>query len=226
MQISGVHRLAGIVEQGDARNLCAYVEHTRKIVPKREVSFCMSDLTPHPLAVELIERIGAHSGRRVLELGCGRGRNTKALREAALDVEAIPDDKLVPTPSLHVEYFDAALSTHGFLHGASADVGNLIRETARALKVGAPLLATFASTKDARYGQGTRIDDQTYAPLSGDEKSVPHVYYGETALRAALEPFFEIEQLEEVNADSMVGRWAHARMPSGTVHWFARLRKR
>jgi SAM-dependent methyltransferase len=225
-KIAAVHRLARIVEHRNARHLRAYVEHTRKIVGEDEVSFRMSEQGAHPLALELAERTGARPGFRVLELGCGRGRNTNALREAGLEVHAIEDERLMAPLSLQNEAFDAALSTHGFLHGTPADIAALIRETARALRHDAPLFATFASTKDPRYGQGQRVDEQTYAPNSGNEAGVPHVYYDEPALRRLLGPIFEIETLEEIAADSIVGRWAHTRMPSGTVHWFARLRKR
>jgi hypothetical protein len=186
----------------------------------------MSDFLPHPLALELIARIGPHSSRRILELGCGRGRNTNALRQAGLDVEALPDDKLVPAPSLSGARFDGALSTHGFLHGTPRTIIELLRFAASALKPNAPLYATFASTRDARFGQGTQIDEQTFAPASGDENGVAHVYYDGAALRSTLQPLFEIDSLEEVNVDAIVGRWAHARMPSGTVHWFARVHRR
>lgn len=186
----------------------------------------MSDQGAHPLALELIERTGVRPAFRVLELGCGRGRNTNALREAHFQVVAVTDDRLVPPPALPSAEFDAALTTHGLLHGTPADISALIRETARALKPGAPLYATFASTKDARFGQGRCVDHNTYAPLEGDEQGVPHVYYDEPALRKLLEPLFDVEALEETAADAIVGRWAHSQMPSGTVHWFARLRKR
>lgn len=183
------------------------------------------DSRPHPLAVELIARLGTTTGKRVLELGSGRGRNTAALRDAGLQVEAIADDLLSPPPELRAA-FDGALSTHGFLHGAPRDISALLQAAAGALKQDAPLYATFASTNDARFGEGQRIADNTYAPLSGDEAGVSHVYYDEPMLRRLLEPLFVIEALEEIGADAIVGRWAHARMPSGTVHWFARLRKR
>lgn len=186
----------------------------------------MSDQGAHPLALELIERTGAKPAFRVLELGCGSRRNTNMLLQARYDVLAVADDRLIPPPALPSEEFDAALSTHGFLHGKPGDILALVRETARALKRGAPLFATFTSTKDARFGQGRRIDDNTYAPLEGDEGGVPHVYYNEPELRQLLQPLFDIDTLDEVMADAIVGRWAHSQMPSGTVHWFARLRKR
>lgn len=184
-----------------------------------------SDRPPHPLTLELIHRLGAHSGKRVLELGGGRGRNTGALRAAGLEVEPVADDRLIPPLEFSTEVFDAALSTHGFLHGTPDTIAHLVECAARALKPGAAVLATFASTQDARYAKGSFITQDTYAPASGDEQGVPHVYYREATLRELLERHFIIESLEEVATDAIVGRWAHAQTPTGTVHWFARLRK-
>ena len=178
---------------------------------------------PHPLALLLIERAAA--GMRVLELGSGSGRNTDALRAAGLHVTAVGDEALRTPLGLAAAAFDAAISTHGMLHGTPRDVAALVAETANALRGGAPAYLTFASTRDARFGQGRKIDERTYAPAEGDEAGVPHVFYDRGTLRAMLEPAFTIEALDEVDADAIVGRWAHATMPRGTVHWFALLRK-
>jgi hypothetical protein len=185
-----------------------------------------SDRRAHTLALELIERLSACGGKRVLELGSGRGRNTAALREAGLEVEAVGDDRLLPPPDLKPGVFDGALSTHGYLHGTPDAIAQLVARAAYALKPGAPMLATFASTSDARFGEGVLIAENTYAPSSGDEQDVPHVYYGEETLRELLSRYFAVERLEEVAVDAIVGRWAHTQTPMGTVHWFARVRKR
>lgn len=180
----------------------------------------------HPLAAALIERLGERRGARVLEVACGRGRNTAALRAAGLDVTALADDDLrVPTVTANAR-FDAALSTHGFFHGTDGAVERLVTDTLRALKSGAPFYATFASTADARFGHGERIGENVYAALSGDEAGVPHVYYDERRLRKLLDPQVTIDSLEEIDASAIVGRWAHAVMPHGTVHWFVRARRR
>lgn len=174
----------------------------------------------HPLALALIERLGAHRGSRVLELGSGRGRNTDALRAAGITVTALDDEAL---PAFEPqERFDGALSTHGFLHGMPAEIEALLARTAAALIAGAPFYATFASKRDARFGQGTGVAEDTFAADSGDEAGVPHRYFDETQLRAALAPYFQIESLREVNVDEIAGRWAHAQRPSGAVHFFVR----
>lgn len=163
---------------------------------------------------------------RVLELGRGSGRNTDALRAAGFHVTAIADDALQTPLGLPRAGFDAAISTHGLLHGTPRHIAAIVRESADALCSDAAAYFTFASTGDARYGLGSRIDESTYAPLEGDEAGVPHAFFDEAPLRAMLDPYFAVESLEEVAADTIVGRWAHAAMPAGTVHWFALLRKR
>lgn len=174
----------------------------------------------HPLALALIERLGANTGARILEIGAGRGRNTAALQSAGFYVLAIPDRDALSfeTP----ERFDAGLSTHAFLHGTPPQIDALLKRTAAALKPGVPFYATFASIRDARCGKGHRIADDTFAPESGDEAGVPHRYFSEASLRAALAPRFRIESLSEHNVDDIIGRWAHVERPSGSVHFFVK----
>ena len=177
----------------------------------------------HPLAVRLIEVLPA--GARVIEIGAGRGRNTDALRAAGMDVVAI-DDAQAPHFEVQSASFDAALSTHAFLHGTHAIAAAMVTATARALRANAPLYCTFASISDARFGQGRKLGEGTYAPEEGDEAGVPHVYFDREQLLSLLHPLFTIEELTETPADATVGRWAHTQTPAGTVHWFVRARKR
>lgn len=189
----------------------------------------MNDFSPdelnlrraHPLARALCAVLPANA--RVLEIGSGRGRNTAALRGAGFAVTALPDDAMPHFEAAH--QFDAALSTHAFLHGTPADVAEMLARAAAALKSGAPLYGTFASKGDARYGAGRRIADDTYAPESGDEAGVPHAYFDEAALRALIGLRFSIDALDETPVDDVVGRWAHAQRPAGSVHWFLRARR-
>ncbi len=178
----------------------------------------------HPLALALIERIGTR-GALVLDFGTGRGRNAAALRDAGLTVHAI-DDADVQTAMLPPATYNAALGTHALLHGTPSIVARMLAGIARALRPDAPFYCTFASKRDSRYGNGIRLDEDTYAPQEGDEASVAHVYFDGTGLREALQGQFAIESLSETNAQTIVGSWAHAVPPEGTVHWFVRARKR
>lgn len=101
----------------------------------------------------------------------------------------------------------------------------MLHAVADVLQTGAPLYATFASKADARYGRGTRVDEDAFAPDEGDEQGVAHAYFDERALREMLEHEFIVESLEEHNVDDVAGRWAHAEKPQGSVHWFVRARR-
>lgn len=179
---------------------------------------------PHPLAAALVERLG-DARACVLDIGSGSGRNTFALRDAGFLVHSVADADVA---ALEAEpgRFDAAISTHAFLHGTPASIARLVLQAARALKAGAPLHCTFASKRDARFGVGTRVAEDAYAPEGGDEAGVPHAYFDEQRLRRLIEEYFVVESLGEYNVDDVVGSWAHSQRPSGSVHWFLIAHKR
>jgi hypothetical protein len=173
----------------------------------------------HPLAISLIARLRAIPNARILEIGAGRGRNTEALRAGGLEVDSIADGAPVPARE---KYYDAALSTHALLHGTPGTVATSLSAIANALKPGAPLHATFASTLDARFGKGQRISKHVYVAETGDEAGVPHVYFTGEELRSLLEPNFDVESIQETAADDIVGTWVHREPLRGVVHWFVR----
>lgn len=161
---------------------------------------------------------------RILDFGCGSGRNTRAFREAGYDVDAIADAEMAAfTPQSR---YDAALSTHALLHGTPQTIRASLTSLGTALRPGAPLYATFASKRDARYGKGVQLDANTFAPKCGDEAGVAHSYFDEAQLREMLSEQFVIEALEETSVDEIVGSWAHAQRPIGSVHWFVRAVRR
>lgn len=167
---------------------------------------------PHPLALALITRLADRPRACVLEVGGGSGRNTRALIEAGFRVVGLSDGVICA----------AALSTHALLHGTRDEVRHLLTEIFEHLAPGAALFATFGSVGDTRYGRGTRIAEGTYAPVSGDERGVPHAFFDETSLRAVFEPDWRIESLREEMVDAIAGSWAHVEQPlHGARHWFA-----
>ncbi|HEV3139921.1 MAG TPA: methyltransferase domain-containing protein [Vicinamibacterales bacterium] len=188
----------------------------------------------------LIERLERDS--IVLEIGTGSGRNTRALLDAGIAVTTVEDDaeramraaaafENAPCTVLRSAYtqipakaatFDGALSTHAFLHGTTVKIATMVRTVALLLKSGGLFYATFGSTHDARYGKGDRVEEQTFAPASGEEQGIPHAYFTQEGLRALLEPWYAIESVSERNVDDVVGAWAHPARPAGSVHWFVR----
>jgi hypothetical protein len=178
----------------------------------------------HPLALALIERLRLQPHARVLDFGSGSGRNSAALQSAGFTVLAVPD-ALVETFCAE-RGFAGAISTHALLHGTPASVRDMLRAISDVLLAGAPLYATFASKADTRYGKGTHVDDDTFAPNEGDERGVAHVYFDERGLREMLDRRFVVESLQEHDVDEIAGRWAHAEKPRGSVHWFVHARRR
>ena len=174
---------------------------------------------PHPLALELIERLRHHPRASVLEIGRGSGRNRRALEAAGYTVIDIDERS--------GESAEAAISTHALLHGSPDEIATLLLCIADRLERGAVLFATFGSPRDARYGEGTELGPQTFAPDDGDEAGVPHTYFDEPQLRRLLENGWIIESLEEHDVDEIAGSWAHKKRPlKNSVHWFARIVKR
>ncbi len=177
---------------------------------------------PHPLALALIEDMRRAGGTRVLEIGRGSGRNTDALVRARLEVTSTHGYGDLPQN----QRFSAALSTHALLHGRPTEIAAALVRIAALLEGGAPLFATFGSTRDERFGAGEQVAPATFAPVDGDERGVPHAYFDATVLRQMLEDLFIVERLEERCVDDIAGTWAHLNAPlSGAWHWFTVARR-
>jgi len=176
------------------------------------------------LAAALIERLQSRSGIRILDFATGSGRNTDVLRAAGFTVVPIGDAAAaLQAPLAGIRgSFDAAISTHGLLHGTPAIVASLLCAVAESLGSGGLLYATFGSIHDARFGLGERIDDRTFAPTDGDERGVAHAYFDRDDVEALLERHFKVESLQEHGVDRVAGGWAHRDRPlRDAVHWFA-----
>ena len=168
----------------------------------------------HPLAHRLLAELDQRPGR-VLEIGTGSGRNRSVLIASDAQVTSLEADRLATASG----GFDAALSTHALLHGTPATLTAAVEAIRALLKPGGRLYATFGSTRDARFGAGTRVADGVFAPLEGDEAGVAHTYWGEPQMRALLERF-DIIELAEMPVDAIAGRWAHRQAPlHRAVHW-------
>jgi hypothetical protein len=189
---------------------------------------------PHPLAERLIERyLAAAWDAPVLEVAAGPGRNTRALRAANVPVMATRDDEPYTQLPGEREAYAAALSSHGYLHGATAKVRAGLAELRRVLRPGAPIYITLGSIHDERFGFGEALDEWTFAPGDGPEMGIPHGFFDRDTIVELLRGF-SIESLEEVDTTDTVGEWAHPQTESGStpeaanatnsreriLHWF------
>jgi len=200
----------------------------------------------HVLARDLAARVSAP--RRILVVGYGSGRNLAPLLDAGLAIDLCEGDVTRAAAaaqrygaSSRVRIFtalgspdattsivpdcDGALSTHALLHGNAAGLATSIASIHGRLRGGAPFYTTLGSTRDPRFGRGLRIDAATFAPDTGTEAGVPHVFLSEREVRAMLRDF-TIESLDEIDASEHVGAWAHEPEDAATiVHWFLRARR-
>jgi SAM-dependent methyltransferase len=186
-------------------------------------------MVAHPLAQRVIECLRGRGQCRVLDFASGSGRNAAALRGAGFTVVEVDDAAAASErPLTRMDgQVAAVLSSHGLLHGTGPAIAARIRAIAAVLEDGGLFCATFGSSRDARFGEGERLADATYAPTAGDERGVAHTFFSETALRALLDPQFAIESLTERGVDEVAGSWAHRERPlAGAVHWFVVARKR
>jgi hypothetical protein len=175
---------------------------------------------PHPLARELAARLLGRppNRRRTLLIGLGSGRNVPPLAEAGADLAIANGYEELP-PALGGG-FDAALSTHAFLHGTSDAVSSGLARLAGVLAPGAPCYLTLGSNADPRFGRGVRLDAGSWAPSEGPEAGIAHAYFTLEQARAALASFGSAEIAE---GRAAAGAWAHAPEEIGrTVHWFVR----
>ncbi|HET7814751.1 MAG TPA: hypothetical protein VFL13_10305 [Candidatus Baltobacteraceae bacterium] len=172
-----------------------------------------TNLRPHRLAAELAALL--KPGDAVLDFAAGSERNTAFLRQQGFHVDAISDGD-APLYRGTGRRYDAAVSTHGMLHGTPETIKAAAGEIAESLVPGAPFFATFASTNDPRFGKGERLGASTFAPQEGEEQGVPHTFFDETGVRDLLAERFSIAAMEEHGAEHI----------AGSVHWFVRARRR
>ena len=199
--------------------------------------------TPHPLANELAVRLATVSNPRVLVLGIGRGRSLPVLVAAGGRVDAIEDDPERARAALarhagsgpvriararyagpypFVGPYAGALSTHALLHGVPAEVAAALASVRDRLAAGAPFFFTLGSKRDPRFGAGRSAGPDTFSSDAGSEAGVAHCYFDEPGVRALLTGL-TLEALEERDAATSAGTWAHEPHESATiVHWFVR----
>jgi hypothetical protein len=177
---------------------------------------------PHPLAERLIERYRAAAwDAPVLEVASGVGRSSRAFVAAGIPLVATRDDEPYTQLPGERESYAAALSSHGYLHGATAKVRAGLAELRRVLRPGAPIYITLGSIHDERFGFGEALDEWTFAPGDGPEMGIPHGFFDRDTIVELLRGF-TIESLEEVDATNIAGTWAHepTDSPQRIHHWF------
>jgi len=166
---------------------------------------------PHedmPGIVELLKEKGAHT---ILDLGSGSGRHVVYLAQCGFSVFGLdnsPEGIEITRGSLEKEglaadlqlrgmtekfpyedaFFDAVISVQVIHHADSATIKDIVREIARVLKKDGFICITVPMVRD----QGItfrEIEPNTFVPLDGAEKGLPHHYFTPEELKELFEDF-------------------------------------
>lgn len=154
----------------------------------------------------ILKDISAH---KVLDLGCGTGRNAIYLGKEGFIVVGIDISKTalqvaeqkienedlqnvilvygdiasLPFPSQH---FDAIISINVIHHNKISDIEKMVNEIYRVLRHDGKGLVTVVSDMDYKFGKGRRLEENTYE-LSEEahrEKGMIHHFFNELETRA------------------------------------------
>lgn len=161
---------------------------------------------PFPRFEELIAAFQQHRCRRILDLGSGTGRHVvhlvkngfqvvgldqaptglrltrQWLAEERLTASLVRGDMRRPFP-FGDGVFDGLLSTQVIHHAVLATVRRTIAEMLRVLRVGGVLFVTVPARKDEDAGY-EEIEPNTFVPVTGHEKGLPHHIFAPEELRA------------------------------------------
>lgn len=159
---------------------------------------------PFPRFEDLIAAFQQHRCRRILDLGSGTGRHVvhlvkngfqvvgldqaptglqltrQWLAEERVTASLVRGDMRHPFP-FGDGGFDGLLSTQVIHHARLATVRSTIAEMRRVLRVGGVLFVTVPVRRDGRCEE---IEPNTFVPLTGDEKGLPHHIFSPEELRA------------------------------------------
>ncbi|HIH23864.1 TPA: class I SAM-dependent methyltransferase [Candidatus Woesearchaeota archaeon] len=171
-------------------------------------------LQPHEDMPRIAALLKKRKATRVLDLGCGSGRNLFFLDKLGFDVAGIDiapagiktikdrikgvDAKVgdiytrLPYPDAS---FDAVISVQVLQHNTAPNIKRAIAEIRRILKPGGILFLTVGgriSKNKVRFClvlTAKKIAPNTYVPTNGDEKGLTHFIYNKKLLREHFKDF-------------------------------------
>ena len=157
-----------------------------------------------------------HHVKKLLELGCGQGRDTLFFASHNLDIYAIDSSKVAIESlkqkirkekiSIKLRQFDAkqgipfgnkyfdAVYSHMFynMHFTDVELRFLFRESSRVLKNNGLLFFSVRSDKDVLYDKGQKIDNNIYE-INGFQIR----FFTKEQIKSFLVNYFEIKNIEE-----------------------------
>jgi SAM-dependent methyltransferase len=199
--------------------------------------YSVTEHTPDADMPHLAELFKAQAVSRILDLGCGVGRNMIYFAERGFEMygldfspyaierakQRLEEAKLradlqiggmaeqLPYPD---GFFDAVLSVRALHHADVATIQNIVGEVHRVTRHGGYVYVQVPMIeKVLKYveqgGEFSEIEPGTYVPLDGPEKGVPHHNFTEQEIRQVFRNF-RIESLKtrDEHYNLLAVRWS------------------
>jgi SAM-dependent methyltransferase len=172
-------------------------------------------LEPAPIVIHFTDLLKSAGLIRVLDLGCGSGRHMVHMANSGLQVYGVDNsptalrlaaewlaekddvarltlaDARQPLPFQN-DSFDALISTQVIHHAILATVQETANEIARIVRPSGRILISVPLGKDADC-DSIEIEPQTFVPLTGTEKGLPHHIFKSEELPDLFSPFQTID---------------------------------
>jgi len=179
----------------------------------------------HPLFKQFLNKSNFEH-KHVLDIGCGTGKYALFLISKGFTVDGIDSSPTAVqmTKELLGEKagkikeadmfksripkgrYDLIISVATIQHGFKKDVQNLINKIHSALVVGGKTFITIpdfeSSKKWNTFKNNKDLGDNTYAPLSGPEKGLPHSFFTKAEVQKLFAEFSDVK----IRLDN-IGRW-------------------
>jgi len=167
-----------------------------------------------------------HDYKKILDLGCGTGRNTLFFAQEGFLVYALDASKTgilitkkkaeklgllninykvadIKHTSYPDNYFDAIICILVLSHGLLKDNQEAVDEIYRILKPRGMLVTEFMSIKDASYGRGNEIEANTFLGGMKDDPHMSHHYFSKTEIKQVLSKFSQFRIKPTIYFDKM-----------------------
>lgn len=163
--------------------------------------------------------------KHVLDIGCGTGKHLEFLQAGgfktdgidssetavAMSKKTLGDDSQIMCQnmfefSIPKNKYDLVISIYTIHHGAKGQVKMLIDKIYQAMVKNGKVFITFPDTKRAKewntFKNRKEIAKDTFIPLSGPEKGLPHSFYSKKEIEKLFSKFKNLQ----LDLDSH-GRW-------------------
>ena len=166
---------------------------------------------PFPRFGEIVQVLRAHHCSKILDLGCGNGRHTIYLEKEGFQIvgmdistsglrltqdwqtkEGTAGDLVLADARIHFPFrnncFNGLFSTQVIHHAKIGEIRRTIKEIWRILSSGGIAFVTVSGKMDEK-DVFEEIEPDTFVPLTGPEKGLPHHIFSVAELRAEFHDF-------------------------------------